>query len=244
MTTATATLAAVQGSRGGDLAENGAAEHGAKSSWEGERREVDDEFGGPVSETEAAGDGEEGLEKEAENVKIARGPGAPTREELEEHRVTHFSYRSWCPHCIRGKSKASPHKQSAEDCKEKAMISIDYAFLGSPAEQGEVLTDEEALKRGYSPCLILWDHRGKGLYAYAVEKKGAEEGLIKRIVTDLDTMGYKEVILKSDQEPAIAKLGEVLKASFDNDMAIEYSPVRQSQCNGAVERAIQTWKGR
>ena len=112
-----------------------------------------------------------GVGEEGVAMRGLRAPRAPTAQERDEHNLTHLPYRSWCPHCIRGKSKASPHKQSAEDCKEKAMISIDYAFLGSPAEQGEVLTDEEALKRGYSPCLILWDHKGKGLYAYAVEKK-------------------------------------------------------------------------
>ena len=31
-------------------------------------------------------------------------PGQPTQTQLEDHRVDHLPYRSWCPECVAGKA--------------------------------------------------------------------------------------------------------------------------------------------
>ena len=36
---------------------------------------------------------------------------------------------------------------------------------------------------------------------------------------------------------------EMIKASWNGEAALENSPVGESESNGAVERAIQTWEG-
>ena len=59
----------------------------------------------------------------------------------------------------------------------------------------------------------------------------------------MDNLGYKEIVLKGDQEPAMTSLMELIKAAWNGDAVLEHSPVRQSQANGAVERAIQSWQG-
>ena len=56
-------------------------------------------------------------------------------------------------------------------------------------------------------------------------------------------MGYKEVVFKSDQEPALCNFIEVVKANWNGDAVLENSPVGESESNGAVEKAIQTWEG-
>ena len=89
---------------------------------------------------------------------------------------------------MRGKPKASPHVKGDVEKRSKPIVAIDYAFLGPRDEKGQELTDEEAEKKGYSPFLVMWDDEGKGLYAYAVEKKVPDEGLAKRVVYDLDTV--------------------------------------------------------
>ena len=75
------------------------------------------------------------------------------------------------------------------------------------------------------------------------ERKGVNEQLCRRVAEDLDNIGYKDVIVKSDQEPAIVTFIETVKAVWNGDMALELSPVGESEANGAVEKAIQTWKG-
>ena len=60
---------------------------------------------------------------------------------------------------------------------------------------------------------------------------------------DLDNMGYKDIILKSDQEPALRAFMDTVKAHWNENAAYEHSPVGESESNGAVERAMQNWEG-
>ena len=53
---------------------------------------------------------EENEEEEATQPKVTVAPTQPSREEVEKHMATHLPYRSWCPHCVRGKSGSKPHK--------------------------------------------------------------------------------------------------------------------------------------
>ena len=76
-----------------------------------------------------------------------------------------------------------------------------------------------------------------------MKNKGADEKLCKRIVEDIDNMGYSQIVLKGDQEPALSRLIEVVKGSWNGNAALETSPVRESESNGAVERAIRVWEG-
>ena len=99
----------------------------------------------------------------------------------------------------------------------------------------------EAERQGHTPSLVMVDSKSKGIFAYIVTKKGADDGTCRAIVEDLDLLGYKDAVLKSDQEPAIKVLGELIKAAWNGNLAIEESPVGESQSNGMVDRGIQTW---
>ena len=185
--------------------------------------------------------------QEGRSVKGMRGPVKPTKQEKEDHERDHIPFRSWCAHCMRGKTKASGHRgEGDQERREKPIISVDYAFLGiskgKDKEERKKL-EEEAMKAGNTPTLVMFDAESKSIFAYVVDKKGADDRVCRRVVTDLDNLGYKEIVLKGDQEPALAGLMAVIKANWDGDAAMENSPVRESEGNGAVERAIQTWEG-
>ena len=47
--------------------------------------------------------------EEAAIPRVCMNPGRPSKREIEEHEATHMPYRSWCPHCVRGRGQASPH---------------------------------------------------------------------------------------------------------------------------------------
>jgi hypothetical protein len=185
--------------------------------------------------------------QEGRSVKGMRGPVKPTKAEKEDHERDHIPFRSWCAHCMRGKTKASGHRgEGDQERREKPIVSMDYAFLGikkgKDKEERKKL-EEEAMKAGNTPTLVMFDAEAKGIFTYVVDKKGADDRVCRRVVTDLDNLGYKEIVLKGDQEPALASLMAVIKANWDGDAAMENSPVRESEGNGAVERAIQTWEG-
>ena len=46
---------------------------------------------------------------------ILNAPYSPSRQERMEHEVTHSPYRSWCEHCVRGKSKSRGHYASSAE---------------------------------------------------------------------------------------------------------------------------------
>ena len=74
------------------------------------REDEDDEFG-------------------ARKLRICKRPDAPTKIEVEEHNRTHAEYRSWCPHCVRGKSISMQHRRGDPDEEKLGVtVSIDHAF--------------------------------------------------------------------------------------------------------------------
>eukprot|EP00973_Karenia_brevis_P083236 11541025-Karenia_brevis.AAC.1 len=75
--------------------------------------------------------------EEEEDVRPMKGettPKTPTAEEYRVHRLTHLPYRSWCPHCVRGKKKNPPQKTNKN--KERRgrsipVIALDYMYMTS-----------------------------------------------------------------------------------------------------------------
>ena len=71
------------------------------------------------------------------------------------------------------------------------------------------------------------------------------EWVVKWIVVKMDDVGYRgeAITLKSDQEPAIMALKAAVAAKRVGATTPIDSPVRESQCNGAVEQAVRRWQG-
>ena len=65
---------------------------------------------------------------EAVPARIANAPKKPSQAEVDTHMTTHLPFRSWCPHCVRGKSKGKPHARNMA-AKEIPTISVDYMFM-------------------------------------------------------------------------------------------------------------------
>ena len=61
----------------------------------------------------------------------------------------------------------------------------------------------------------------------------------KEIIKDITKIGYKKIVIKGDNEPAIHSLQEEVRVRREDETVIENSPVGQSQSNGVAERAVQ-----
>ena len=53
--------------------------------------------------------------EEARKPKTKPDPKLPSKQEIEEHNITHLPYRSWCPHCVAGRGLSTPHRSSDEN---------------------------------------------------------------------------------------------------------------------------------
>jgi hypothetical protein len=120
-------------------------------------------------------------------------PDQPTLEELRCHYITHLPYRSWCPHCIRGRGLSMPHFRSDDGADGMPTIGIDYCFMG----------DREHEAPGTLPILVGRDMRSKHTWSTCVPCKGSDAWVVTEMVKLLDHLGYKRINFKSDQEPAI-----------------------------------------
>ena len=78
-----------------------------KDLTEDEEEAEDDE-----DEEEDEGDEEE---EEAEETKVMKDPDQPSEKEWEEHRVDHWPFRSWCPHCVRGRATGKQHRERDDE---------------------------------------------------------------------------------------------------------------------------------
>ena len=75
-----------------------------------------------------------GVVAQGERARPLPQPRLPSRQEVQEHELTHIPYRSWCVHCVRGAGRSDAHRRRArqgEEQKAQHMTtwSIDYAFM-------------------------------------------------------------------------------------------------------------------
>ena len=141
-------------------------------------------------------DGDEVREPRRQN-----SPSDPTSKEIEDHVLTgHASFRSWCAACVQGRGRAERHqgdgRKELEDGSKVPVVSWDYCVLGTKNRASEV----EVEQRGDSPVLVMHDSVTKSICAHLIPAKGVDlpscEKVVKMIVKDLDTLGYRKVVFR------------------------------------------------
>ena len=68
----------------------------------------------PAAEADEQDDGAVEIQEQVEPLKIAPSPTLPSPADVEEHRITHTPYRSWCEDCVRG--RALGEQRCPPDC--------------------------------------------------------------------------------------------------------------------------------
>ena len=110
-------------------------------------------------------------------------------------------------------------------------VSIDYFFVG-PSGQ------EEA--QGVLPMSAMKSHEPRMTIAHAVERKGPVDSTVRRLVPDLDWLGLRRSVFKSDQEPAILALKQAVRESMPTvQFVMEESLVEEHESNGTIEVTVR-----
>ena len=164
-----------------------------------------------------------------------------SREEWEQHELTHTPFRSWCPHCVRARGRNSPHQriEAEEEDRKTPRMSMDYFYISSKDEAANT-----------NPLIVMVDEETGEKYARAVGKKGlGRDGemdwLIRDMSEELRSWGHPggqsgHIILKSDGEPSIVAIRDAL-AKYHGGRVVQEGPPRgESQSNGAAEEAGKT----
>ena len=175
-----------------------------------------------------------GREEAGGRMRNIGDPRLPSQKEVEDHYLTHVPYRNWCPHCVRGRGKDLDHRKGLDEDRCLREFSFDYCFPGD--------------EKGAKVTVLVGRERVTGMtMASVVPVKGTSGQFAAMKVLDfIKECGASEaeIILKSDQEPAIeALMKDVVKARGVAITVIEKSPVGSSGSNGVVERAVQSVEG-
>ena len=128
---------------------------------------------------------------------------------IAAHEVSHLPFRSWCSHCVRGRGKSFQHRRVQHDQDDEAhpVVSLDYAFFGAPGE-----LEQEAIGGAKMPVLVVKDRFSKAMFTHLLPSKGIEHFYPEAaLLRDIRFLGYAQLTLKSDQEPAILALTNAVK---------------------------------
>ena len=164
---------------GEDHGENG-SEGGAQPDEEGKEEPpqgAEEELMTPGADR--AGEGAD-IEEEAEAQRALRDPGLPSREEREEHMLSHLPFRPWCDACVRGRARDKMSLRLAEAYSRSCM----------PRVRMDVDTEQDPGAGDSVTVLVMQESVCRSVWAYAVGKKGSTEDLAVNLVAeDLDTVG-------------------------------------------------------
>ena len=95
-------------------------------------------------------------------------PGAPSRQEVLEHELTHLPFRTWCPHCVAARAKSMKHLIDRFKSEGSIpVVGIDYAFMTK--------TDDVTFDISSLTTLVAKDSLSTYIFGIAVPKKGIDE---------------------------------------------------------------------
>jgi len=166
-------------------------------------------------------------------VKMRKQWIEPSAEERVRHSKLHCPFRAWCEFCVMGKCHNDSHTKRTATPDANPVVSIDYAYMKS----------SEIEKEAGFPILVSRCSHSKWISANVLPKKGAYPEGIRRLGEELDKLGRRRMVVKSDQEPAILKLIEATVRERHQDITTEQSPVGEHASNGVAERAAQAIQG-
>jgi hypothetical protein len=82
------------------------------------------ESAGEVVERERRGEVEEAVRARA------RSTGAvPSEKELEEHNLDYAAFRTWRPHCVKGRAESYGHAEKAQNEGEAPTVGVGYTHM-------------------------------------------------------------------------------------------------------------------
>ena len=105
--------------------ERGEKASGSRKGTEGENSAAEDSDDGEVIES-----GEQDCGDVRQTKKLI-DPKMPSKVEVEDHEMTHLSFRSWCRHCVKGRGVESAHRKVKREDGGLPEIHVDFAFPNS-----------------------------------------------------------------------------------------------------------------
>ena len=179
---------------------------------------------------------------EGRDPRILRGPVRPSAEAIDRHNSTHVPYRSWCEVCVRAKGKEDPHPRKRvckveEHADKFPILSLDYQELKSKAKKSS--TENDKTDKVFK-IVVMKDEESGSVFAHRVDMKGpGDVWVVKKLVKDIEELGRRDIILKTDGEPSMLSLQRAMALLRPGLTKPENPPAYNPSSNGACEKAVQ-----
>ena len=160
----------------------------------------------------------------------------PSREEIQQHSLTHEPYRAWCKYCVSHRARQDQHASVADhEGSSSSVISIDFGFLSRKEGDRNKLT-----------VLFAHDRFSKAVCAIPTPRKGGQAAL-SHMTTELCRfvlwLGHRSITLRSDNENSVLAVVDgvrkILRAQ-GVEVHKDSIPIDAHQSNGPVEQAVQS----
>ena len=84
----------------------------------------------------------------------------PSGSDVEQHELAHLPFRSWCRHCVRAKSKESPHQEPSPGGVSK--FATDYIFMGEDRTPITIPDGYDGLTKALFANVVPWKGMSHG----------------------------------------------------------------------------------
>ena len=148
--------------------------------------------------------------------------------------MDHAVFRSWCPHCVKGRAESYGHVKKVKDEGAAPSVGVNYVYMHSEQEKEE--------EKGM-PIIVTKDSKTKMIMAKVVPSKGVENYAVEVAKKMIEQLGYRKVILRSDSEPAILALKEAVRRESDVEIVLEQVPVGDHQAKWVSRECDQERPG-
>ena len=155
--------------------------------------------------------------------------------EQSQHRLTHLPFKSWCPSCLAHRARSDKHERSGESHSGPVpTISFDFFFTKSDGK------DAKGDEPNKITSLIVVDSHTSFVACVPLEGKAQLDHANREVIKFVQMLGYSEIILHCDNEPAILQLKRLVLKTRQS-MALktrESSTVAYDKSNSLAENAI------
>ena len=213
-----------------------------KYSCESEESCAEQELNG-LEEGDAMTDEEERVEVEGEaetaDWRVREGPRSePTAREREEHEATHMPFCDWCAYWMISRDRTQHHesKKSSEDLSRRPIIAMDYNFL-----QPNSTASSQAIPDELLTCIVVKKDRHQS--SVVLKKRIEDPWASERMTRFINSLGYKEITLKSDTESAIIAFRNRVAENGKREVTLEDAVKGDKPSNGLVENATMLLRG-
>ena len=139
--------------------------------------------------------------EQAQKARGMRDPKQPSADDLALHNLTHFPYRSWCPHCVSTRRPDIAHRSKSKP-RTTPLLVADYGYIRDKLDQ-DLLT-----------VLVVRVYPFKMTFAMVCDVKGYDEEAVRRLSDFIKQCGLHQFSYRSDQEASLAiVLEEAIKKS-------------------------------